>query len=99
MYQLLLGFIDDERIGRQVTYELMPGYTRVDGKKIRPIRYLADFVIDDTIVIDSKGRETEAFKIKKKLFEYQYKKLIHLVSDSGNEWKNQETLKQLVSCK
>lgn len=99
VYQMLLNLVEDGRIGRQVPYELLPGYTRVDGKKIRQMLYLADFVVDGEIVIDAKGQETAAFQLKKKLFEYHYKKLIHLVSDSGNEWKNQENIKQLLSCR
>jgi hypothetical protein len=61
----------------QVPYELQPKYRRqTDGKAIRAITYVADFVYTDIrtgeqVIEDAKGMETDVFKIKKKLFEYQ----------------------------
>ena len=67
----------------QQEYELLPAYTNHDGKKIRKISYLADFVLtypDDSIhVIDIKGMETPVFKIKKKLFEFKYPYILECV--------------------
>jgi hypothetical protein len=72
---------------------------RKDGKLHRKIEYKADFEIvhlDDSIeIVDVKGMETEAFKIKRKLFEkkYPYKlSLIKYVKKFGgwitvDEWK------------
>ena len=60
---------------RQVTFELQPGYTNNQGKKIRPINYIADFVYEQEgkkIVEDTKGWRTKEYSIKKKLFEYKY---------------------------
>lgn len=60
---------------RQVAFELQPGYTNNQGKKIRPITYVADFVYQregKLIVEDTKGFKTPEYKLKKKLFEYQY---------------------------
>lgn len=59
---------------RQQSFELLPKY-KINGRSVRAITYVADFVIYDdndklVRVIDIKGRATEAFKIKKKLFEY-----------------------------
>lgn len=60
---------------------LQPRYTLLDafeknGKKYRPIEYVADFEIlypDGTFeVIDVKGYETPDFKIKRKLFENKF---------------------------
>lgn len=62
----------------QVPFELMPSFTIfVDGKirKRRNIRYIADFVyfVDGKEVVeDVKGRRTDVYKLKKKLFEYTY---------------------------
>ncbi len=61
--------------GLQQKYELQPAFEK-NGIRYRPISYIADFVIVNldgtTEVIDVKGVETQVFKIKKKMFEYQY---------------------------
>lgn len=60
---------------KQVTFELQPGYTNNQGKKIRPINYIADFVYSKDgkkIVEDTKGFRTDTYKVKKKIFEYKY---------------------------
>jgi len=61
----------------QVTYELQPKFKdKVSGKTVRAITYIADFVVtdadDQVIVVDVKGKETDVFKIKKKMFQYKY---------------------------
>lgn len=61
--------------GLQPRYELQPKFSK-NGKTYRAITYIADFVIVNldgtTEVVDVKGVETQVFKIKKKMFEYQY---------------------------
>lgn len=63
---------------RQVVFELQPGYVNNQGKKIRPITYIADFQYKKDgklIVEDVKGgnaTKTPEYRIKKKLFEYKY---------------------------
>jgi hypothetical protein len=78
-----LGLIFDLKL--QVKYELQPSY-KLNGKTIRSINYLADFVYRETIkneegtrelkyktiVEDTKGYRTDVYKLKKKLFEYKY---------------------------
>ena len=70
------GEISDLRL--QVPFELVPSFTiEIDGKKRkrRNIRYIADFVYYENgqkVVEDVKGRKTEIYKLKKKLFEYKY---------------------------
>ena len=71
------GLIQD--LHRQVRFELQPSYKK-NGKTVRPIYYVADFVYYDTfkgqkIVEDTKGYRTEIYKLKKKLFEYKYPEL------------------------
>lgn len=60
---------------RQVKYELQPSFRR-DGVLIRPITYVADFVITysdgHTVVVDIKGMPDSVAKIKRKLFYYKY---------------------------
>lgn len=63
----------------QVPFELVPSFTIViDGKKKkrRNMKYIADFVYYENgnkVVEDVKGRKTDVYKLKKKLFEYKYK--------------------------
>lgn len=61
---------------RQVKYELIPSFT-LGGRKYRGINYYADFVyIDSTgreIIEDTKGVQTDVYKIKKKLMAYLLK--------------------------
>lgn len=72
-----VGMIRD--LKRQVPFELIPTY-KINGKTIRKMQYIADFTYITTEdnklhVVDIKGSKntiTEAFKIKKKLFEYRY---------------------------
>jgi mRNA-degrading endonuclease RelE of RelBE toxin-antitoxin system len=60
---------------RQPRYRLQDGFTK-NGKRFRPIDYVADFEVVDkhgrVTVVDVKGRKTEAFGIKRKLFEAKY---------------------------
>lgn len=66
----------------QVPFELIPSFEIViDGKKRkrRRMEYIADFVYyinNIKIVEDVKGRKTEVYKIKKKIFEYKFKTTI-----------------------
>lgn len=63
---------------------LLQGPFDKNGKKYRKIEYVADFEVhhlDGSIeVIDVKGMETEAFKIKKKLFEKIYPHRLSLIT-------------------
>ena len=58
----------------QPRYLLQEGFKK-NGKTYRKIEYVADFRYfngEKVIIEDVKGKETEAFKIKHKLFEYIY---------------------------
>ncbi|MFB1100880.1 DUF1064 domain-containing protein [Terribacillus sp. JSM ZJ617] len=66
------------------SYELQPRYLlqeafKHQGKSIQKMEYVADFLITHNDgsqeVVDVKGVETEAFKIKKKLFYKRYQDL------------------------
>lgn len=75
------GIISNLR--RQVPFELQPKYVTKDGRKIRSISYVADFVYErdgQTYVQDSKGVRTEIFKLKRKMFEYKYPDIIFVES-------------------
>lgn len=68
---------------RQKRFELQRGYVTKDGRSIRPIYYIADFFYFDReknclVVEDVKGVRTEVYKIKKKLFEYNYPNYLFL---------------------
>ncbi|GIN38392.1 DUF1064 domain-containing protein [Heyndrickxia oleronia] len=88
------------------SFKLQPRYLLQDafsknGKKYRKIEYIADFEVkhlDGTIeVIDVKGMETEAFKIKRKLFErnYLYKLSLVTYSKKWGGWLELDELKRL----
>ncbi len=67
----------------QPEFILQIGFIDFNGKKHRPIKYIADFKYYDnkthkTIVEDVKGWRTEVYKIKKKLFLYSYSQYIFL---------------------
>lgn len=59
----------------QPEFELQPKF-KFFGRTIRPIKYIADFRViypDGTEIIeDTKGIETDVFKIKKKMLLYRY---------------------------
>lgn len=58
----------------QPPFLLQEGFTR-DGKKYRPITYVADFrykIGDKVVVEDVKGFKTPEYKLKKKLLLYKY---------------------------
>lgn len=88
------GFI--KKIETQVKYTLLNGFThKITQKKIRPITYIADFVItnyDNTQeVVDVKGKKTPEFKIKEKLFYSIYPDINFLCvqyDEKAKEWKN-----------
>lgn len=63
----------------QPAFLLIPTFKK-NGKTYRKTTYIADFKYfdieqDKYIVEDTKGFRTELYKLKKKLFEYQYKDL------------------------
>ena len=71
------------------SFSLQPRYLlqeafKKNGRTYRKIEYIADFEIhhlDGSIeVVDVKGMETEAFKIKKKLFEKKYPHKLSLIT-------------------
>ena len=71
---LRAGEIKDLRM--QAEYELQPSYKK-NGRTIRAIKYVADFVYYDvrerkTIIEDTKGFRNDVYKLKKKIFEYKY---------------------------
>lgn len=69
-----------ENAGKIKNLELQKKYIlqssfKLDGKTIRAITYIADFVYEDDKgmhVVDTKGYRTEVYKIKKKLFAKKY---------------------------
>ena len=62
----------------QPTYLLQEGFN-LNGKRIRPITYKADFKViykdGHEEVIDVKGKITEEFKIKRKMLLYRYRNI------------------------
>lgn len=74
--KLLLRAGEITDLHTQAEYELQPSYKK-NGKTIRAIKYVADFVYYDvrerkTIIEDTKGFRNDVYKLKKKIFEYKY---------------------------
>lgn len=72
-----VGLIKDLQL--QPKFELIPTFKK-NGKTYRKTVYIADFsyfsITDNkTIVEDFKGFKTEIYRLKKKLFEYNYPEL------------------------
>lgn len=84
----------------QPKYLLQEAFKK-NGKHFRKIEYIADFEVkhlDGSIeVVDVKGMETEAFKIKRKLFErlYLYKLSLVTFSKKWGGWIELDELKKL----
>ena len=58
----------------QPKFLLQEGFKK-NGKTYRKIEYIADFMYREKgqiVIEDVKGKETEVFKLKRKLFEYKY---------------------------
>lgn len=73
--EMLAKYGKIKNLQKQVPFVLQEGYVNKHGKKIRPITYIADFTYerDGVLVVeDTKGFETEVFKIKRKMLEYKY---------------------------
>lgn len=63
----------------QPAFELIPAFTK-NGKKHRATHYVADFMYYDNQekkvkIEDTKGFETDVYKLKRKMFEYKYPEL------------------------
>ena len=79
-YYIYLKYLKE--IGEVVDFVLQPTYLLqegfdLNGKRIRPITYKADFKViykdGHEEVIDVKGKLTEEFKIKRKMLLYRYR--------------------------
>lgn len=72
------GLVSDINI--QVPFVLQESFIRCDGKRVRSIKYVADFTYKDKEgklhIEDAKGVKTQVYKLKKKLFEYKFKTMI-----------------------
>lgn len=68
-----------KKLRLQVPFELQPSF-RFNGKQVRAIKYIADFVYeapDETgrtvqVVEDTKGFKTDVYEIKRKLFLFKF---------------------------
>ena len=78
-----MGKIRDLRL--QTNFTLVEGYTTIEGKRVKPMVYRADFTYERATepdcngvvhwlreVEDSKGRHTQAYELKKMLMQDKY---------------------------
>ncbi len=97
-YIYLYKLIKAKRISE---LELQPKFLLLDGfnvgsERIRPIHYIADFQykIDDCLYVeDTKGMQTDAYKLKKKLF-LAY--LVNLNKENNNQIVFMEVFKDFL---
>jgi hypothetical protein len=78
-YDLLCKFLGKNYFERSPKYELQPGFRDSNGKAIRAINYVGDFLVKYKGVeylVDTKGMETPVFKMKEKMLLYVHKKSI-----------------------
>jgi hypothetical protein len=67
------GVISDLKVHPR--YILLPALRLSDGSLQRPITYIADFAYTEngrTVIEDVKGKETESWRIKAKLFRWAF---------------------------
>ena len=73
---LLLKAHEIEELRLQHSFTLIESYTALDGEKIKAMKYIADFTYIDRlrgfIVEDVKGKQTDVYKMKKKLMKDIY---------------------------
>ena len=73
---LLLKAHEIEELRLQHSFTLIESYTALDGEKIKAMKYIADFTYIDRlrgfIVEDVKGKQTDVYKMKKKLMKEIY---------------------------
>lgn len=79
-YEYYLFLLDRQKRGGitdlklQVPFVLQPAF-EFNGKKIREIKYIADFTYTDKAgemhIVDTKGMRTEIYKLKKKMMMYR----------------------------
>lgn len=87
VFNLLTTYVPKEHIHTQKGFLLLDKFRDPNGKAVREIKYVTDFVlgpdfVDDQIttrhvVIDCKGMITDVFKIKEKMFMHKYNLVIH----------------------
>lgn len=72
-----------KNVRRQVRFELQPEYITKDGRKIKSINYVADYVYErpdgKMVVEDVKSemtRKLPVYRIKKKMLEARYKDIL-----------------------
>jgi len=101
-----------DRLGRE-RFTLQPRFvvqegTLFEGKKVRPIVYVADFLIGpprnpdgpllpEHIVVDAKGHITEAYGLKRKLFLGRYKRAVVEIKSKADFPKLWESVSALAS--
>ena len=86
-YMVLENYVRNGRIKElelQKKFELQEGFTDNNGKKQRPIYYIADFFYFDTkldcyVAEDVKSKATQkdkVYRLKSKMFMYQYPNIL-----------------------
>ena len=103
-YAYLLEQVGEKKLKSfqmQVQYELTPSFKDKKGKTVRPITYIADFVLEypdgSKEVIDVKGKKTPEFRIKEKLLKYVFPELIFTCiqwDSSAKAWRDLDDIEK-----
>ncbi len=83
-YHELTRHLPVTAVALQPEFELQPGFTDSEGKRHRPIFYVADFQLtlpDGVHILDTKGHLTEVFRLKEKMFLHRYQRALHKIYD------------------
>lgn len=81
-YAELCRHLPKAAIELQPSFELQAAFTDVNGKRHRPIRYVADYRLtlpDGIHILDTKGHLTEMFRLKEKLFLHRHRQPLHKI--------------------
>ena len=99
-YGLLKQLLGRAYFELQPSYELQPKF-QFKGKTIRAIKYVGDFLIktkEEEYVVDTKGIETDVFKIKEKMFKCKFGKEIVKLKRPSQLVDFIKTLKDIKKC-
>ncbi len=89
-YELFRDSVGLRNFVMQPKFLLQPGFVDVEGNKVRPIYYIADFAFftkkkefnktipAQVVVVDIKGMQDSVFKLKHKMFSFKFNKKLFL---------------------
>jgi hypothetical protein len=71
-YEIIRDTIGVSNFTLQPSYVLQDKFRDIDDKAVRAIKYNADFLLFEEHIVDTKGFETDVFKMKEKMFKCKF---------------------------